>query len=190
MAATAQRVFRRNGVFHNFVITRRGIMKIIGLTGASLVVFILFSGAASAQSQKEQLKACVDKGFSDLIAQRSQNFTSPEYRVTCPQGDIVGIPPRCRKHDRNNVFTYEAPSGFRIAGPSFNISSQTARTSISRQLSSDGVRASIGLQCGGHGCDGKGSVWIAGNIVGRLAYQPTAEDAKAITDRCLDQILQ
>lgn len=165
-------------------------MNMLKYLGIIFAVSALSTGGAAAQSQKEQLKACVDKGFADLIAQKSKNFSSPEYRVTCPQGDIVGFPPRCRKHDRNNTFIYEAPSGFRVQSPSFNISSQTARTSISRALSSDGVRASIGLQCGGHGCDGKGSVWIAGNIVGRLAYQTTADDAKAITDRCLDQILK
>lgn len=164
------------------------IVKLIGIT--TTLTLMVATGSALAQSQKEQLKACVDKGFKDLIAQKSKNFSSPEYRVTCPQGDIVGFPPRCRKHNRNNTFTYEAPSGFRISSPSFKISSQTARTSISKPLKSDGVRARVGLQCGGHGCDGKGRVWIAGNIVGRFTYQPTGSDAKAITDKCLDQILK
>jgi len=141
-----------------------------------------------AQSQKEQLAACIDAGFADVIAARSQNFSSPEYRVTCPQGDIVDFV-RCRKHNRNQTFTYEATAGFLIDGARFNTTSQTARTSVGN-ISSQGTKTSIGLQCGGHGCDGKGSVWVAGNIVGRLVYQPTAADAKSITDTCLDQILQ
>lgn len=156
---------------------------------AALLVFV--SGAsAEAQSTKEKFNACVDRKSAELIAAKSQGLSSPEYRVTCNAGDIVDFV-RCRKHNRNNTFVYEAPAGFVISGGSFNTTSQTPRTSVNDfSVFESGTKAKIRLQCSGHACDRNDRVWVAGRITGTLTYQPTLADSKKISDACFDEVVK
>lgn len=153
------------------------------------LIFAASQPIAEAQDRKAQFEACIDTGFANLVSDRSKDFSSPQYTVVCDPGEVVDAPPGCKKHDRDEVFTYEAPAGFRIEEARFKIAAQTARTNIG-DLTRDGARASINLQCRARECGDKGHVWVSGQIVGHLVYQATAADAKTIAGGCLDQILQ
>lgn len=146
------------------------------------VLLTLGNSIAGAQDQKAQLAACLDAGFAKLIADKSQDFSSPQYRVVCQHMDIT-------RRKRDDTFTYEAPIGFLIKGARFTIVAKSDRTSTG-ELVFQGHRATISLQCHGDANNVENHFGVGGNIVGRLIYQPTLEDTKAIAGSCLNEALQ
>lgn len=145
-------------------------------------VLTLGNSVAGAQDQKAQLAACLDTGFAKLVDAKSQDFSSPQYRVVCQHRDI-------NRRKRNDTFTYEAPAGFRIDGARFTVVVKSVRTSIG-ELVVQGQRATISLQCHGDEKNVENHFGVGGNVVGRLVYQPTLEDTKAIAGTCLNKALQ
>lgn len=159
-------------------------MNSIACLSLAVASFLALGSSTAAAAEKEaKLAACIDTGFAELVASRSRDFSSPQYRVICE----AAKPPECRTQDRNESFSFEAPPGFRIEAARFDITSKTARTTVGA-LSTDGSRAGITLQCAGRPCGARGKVYVGGTINGQLAYQPTAADARGIAMRCLEQV--
>lgn len=145
-------------------------------------IFTLGNSIAEAQDQKVLLATCLDAGFENLIAAKSLDFSSPQYRVVCQHRDI-------ERRERNDTYTYEVPAGYRIDGARFSVVVKSTRTSVG-ELVSQGQRATISLQCHGDADHVENHFGVGGNIVGRLVYQPTLEDTKKIAGACLDQALR
>lgn len=145
-------------------------------------VFVFNSSIVDAQDKKGQLDACLDAGFSKLISAQSRDLLSPQYRVVCQYLEI-------KKRKRNDSFTYHAPDGFLIEDARITIVAKTSRSSVG-ELKYGKHRATINLQCHGDAENVENHSGVGINIVGRLVYQPTLEDTKAIASTCLNQILK
>jgi hypothetical protein len=150
---------------------------------------LLFSHGIGAQSNtevKRKLAECHRGKMADLRTQ--QNFSVPG-EVTCPPGDIVGFPPRCRTDDRSGSVNYEAPAGHRIVAASVAETSRTSRTGVNG-FRFDSRTASVGLSCNGHGCGGEGRVWVNVLLKGKIEKIPSEAESKRAMDECIDQVLQ
>lgn len=153
------------------------------------IFFLLSTPLANAQATskiKQLLAQCHASKIAQFKAQKA--FSAPG-SVTCPPGDIVDFPPRCRTDDRTAPVNYEAPDGYRITNASVQETSRTERTGING-FRFDSRTASVGLSCNGHGCDGKGRVWVAVNLNGTIERIPTDADSKQAMDECIDQVLK
>lgn len=154
-----------------------------------LAAVLLVTASAIAQSNaevKRQIAECHRGKMAELRTTRP--FSVPG-EVTCPPGDIVGFPPRCRTDDRNAAVNYEAPDGYRISNASVQETSRTSRTGING-FRFDSRTASVGLSCNGHGCGGEGRVWVNVLLNGNIERIPTEADSKRAMDQCIDQVLR
>jgi hypothetical protein len=163
----------------------------IAISGFCVAWMLLVASNAPAVSQnidvKQKIAACQKTKTEELIAANAKSFTSPEYGLTCTPGTNTWG--GCHRDLQTGTFQYSPPKNYVIESAEWKAWSQTERTSVG-QLSFNANGASIPLACDGHGCGGQGNVWVKGNILGRLRYQPTVEDTKAIMDVCLDEVLK
>ena len=86
--------------------------KTLAKSLAALILFGFSVVTVHAQSNKEDLiKACVKDQLSSLQMSSSQveSFVSPG--VTCPAADVVGFPPKERKHNRSGEIRLAMPEG-------------------------------------------------------------------------------
>lgn len=158
-------------------------MKILSIP-LVVATFITIPSVSTAQSLKERIKQCQTTELDKVIKAKSKAFQSPEYGLTCNPGTRTWR--GCNKDNQTRWFEYRPEPGFSIgAGTKFTVTSQTERTWQKNFSASAGI-AKIQMHCGGHGCGGQGRVWVKGRISGTLVYQPTANDLKAVADKCLD----
>ena len=149
----------------------------------------LVSTAAGAQSNAEVKRKIAECHRTKMAELRTTKPFSVAGEVTCPPGDIVGFPPRCRTDDRTAPVSYEAPDGYRITDASVQETSRTSRTGING-FRFDSRTASVGLSCNGHGCGGEGRVWVKVLLNGTIERVPTEADSKRAMDQCIDQVLR
>lgn len=154
----------------------------------SVVLGSLCSIAHAAEDEKVLLSSCIDSQLEKLTSAQSREFTSPQFRVVCYRGEVVDNPPRCKRDDKDETFTFEAPVGYQIYEAEFNLVSKTFRSEVGTFESSENS-ASISLHCRA-GCDDSAHVGVGGNIVGYLIYQPSALDAKNAALECLGQVIE
>ncbi len=79
----------------------------------SIAALVLLSSSPVAQAQEMRLAqrdACVTQQVRQLQRQSAQRIVASG-EVVCPQGDVVGFPPRQRRHDREGRITLPAGQG-------------------------------------------------------------------------------
>lgn len=149
------------------------------------IIAINLPSIALAQTTKERILQCRDAKLASL---RTRINFERRGGVTCPQGDIVGFPPSCRKHNRNGAISYTIPSGHKLITSSVSDESRTNGTGRSG-VKQSGSNLTVSLSCTGHGCDGKGRRWVNSKLYGTIERIPTEKErAKALAD-CLTEIL-
>lgn len=154
-----------------------------------LTPILLMHGVSQAQGSAEVKRQLAECHRSKMAELRVESPFSVHGDVTCPPGDIVGFPPRCRTDDRSTPVIYDAPEGYRIKNASVQENSRTSRTGVDGfQYTSR--RASVTLSCNGHGCGGEGRVWVDVNLVGTIERIPTEAESKRAMDQCIDQVLR
>lgn len=131
--------------------------------------------------------------IDDCVEAKQRAYEQPKAfsksgRVTCPSGDIVGFPPRERKHSRNVTIVYEAPTGFSIRNDS--VSSIQVK-SVSDNNGSVGnlsvqseSRVSVNISCRGKGV-GQGRAWQEIRIEGTIVRSPTTDHLKQWIRECI-----
>ena len=80
----------------------------VGIVAISLVFMVLVStDVKSDQSGKKQLILDCVRVTLDTVQQKSANYVETTGEVTCPSADLVGFPPRERKHNRNGTISLQ-----------------------------------------------------------------------------------
>jgi len=132
--------------------------------------------------------------IDDCIALKQQNFEARQTfiqsgSVTCPSGDIVGFPPRSRKHNRNGTITYTAPTGYVIEDKSVNsivienVSSNNG-THGAVNINAEKTSVSVQISCSGKSV-GQGRAWQNINIKGAIVQAPSTEQIKQWVLQCV-----
>ncbi|MEL7092960.1 MAG: hypothetical protein AAFN94_14605 [Pseudomonadota bacterium] len=119
----------------------------------------------------------------DCIAQAKRAYQMDNARdvvakggVTCPAGDIVGFPPKSRKHNRNGTITVAAGTGREICPGTTPEVRNVSTNNGSRgefSYSSDRSTVSMPISCRG-ASPGQGRRWYNAELV--------AQSCPAITD--------
>lgn len=131
--------------------------------------------------------------IDDCIEGKQRLFESPKAfsksaNVTCPSGDIVGFPPRSRKHDRNGTLVYEAPSGFVIQNTGVNsikIVNVSANNGFIGSLNLETERrVSLPFGCRGKS-PGQGRAWQEVRIEGKIIRSATTDQLKDWVLECV-----
>lgn len=139
------------------------------------------SFSAAAEGQNAALSSCIDAGFSELIAEKSQDYASDQFYLVCQYKDP-------EKRERSKFFSYSPPEGFKIVSATADVVLKSAQAHF-RDLAFEQQQATVNLHCKGRPDADHVHDAIAVNIVGRLEYLPTAQDAKDIAGQCLSRIL-
>lgn len=142
----------------------------------------LSAGAAAADA----VDACV--AGKQRQAREMRTFRA-EGGVTCPSAELVGFPPRERRHDRDAVVRYAAPEGWKIVNE--NVGSVTVRTISSNGGAHGDVTVargdrslSVRISCRGKGLT-QGRAWQKIEVQGRIRREPTRDDLKTWIRACV-----
>jgi hypothetical protein len=131
--------------------------------------------------------------IDDCVEAKQRAYEQPKAfsksgRVTCPPADIVGFPPRERKHNRNATIVYEAPTGFSIKNnsvSSIQVKSVSDNSGSVGNLSLQGnSRVSVNISCSGRGV-GQGRAWQEIRIEGTIVRLPTTDHLKQWIRECI-----
>lgn len=151
---------------------------------------ISVSQIAYAQSDRRQLiRQCVEVTTSEQqIASASTVESSGG--VTCPSGDVVGFPPRERKHNRNGTITVPMGGG-RIVCPGtvpqlVNVS-DNGGSSGNFQFATDGTSVSVPISCRGAGV-GQGRRWFNATLQARSCVRITEDMILDATLECAEKL--
>ena len=153
----------------NLHVLRLFIVSAVSLTSQSWV---------AAQGQKAAVLDCYDAEVSKLISSKSRNYSSEQFRIVCQFQDIS-------KRERNEIFTYHAPEGFKIVSADTEVILKSFQTSIS-DLEFHSRWAKVTLQCKGRSDDVLVHDAISVKIVGRLEYLPALQETKNLVGKCFD----
>lgn len=155
----------------------------------AIFLSISFSLTALSTAHSDALEDCLDiKEKENTVV---KNFTQPG-EVTCPAGDVVGFPPRSRKHNRSGTVTFRAPDGYKILNVGVgsvrinNISSNQG-TYGQLSISQNNTVASVSISCNGKS-PGQGRSWQKVEIVGQISKSPAPEDYKKWVLECAKAI--
>jgi hypothetical protein len=153
------------------------------MTGGGLLISIATSWCPALQA--DELDDCVANSQKQYEA--PQSFAQPA-EVTCPDGDVVGFPPRIRKNNRSAVATYTAPAGYIIENKAVqsiiieNVS-QNDGSYGSPTISNDGTTVSVPIACNGKNPT-EGRSWQNIVIRGTVVRNPTIEQLKNWVIQC------
>lgn len=148
---------------------------------AWLILSLMIASAASAEAQTasstfESLQKCVDEKIKNYSQRRAFEQSG---NVTCRPTDIVGFPPKERRHRERSEIFYTAPDGFIIenlgVGSIKVLDWSAVNGSIGvPRISSDNRTVSVEISCtspalfGGRGWQ---EIRIVGNIVRFISTQ-------------------
>lgn len=132
----------------------------------------------------------IDECMSNLQKQfeAPQEFSQPG-EVTCGSADVVGFPPRIRRHDASGNVSFTAPDGMVIRNQSLNaiqienISQNNGRFG-SPSISADNRTVTVPVSCDGKGI-GEGRAWQSIKIHGTIVKLPTTNDQKNWAITCV-----
>ena len=156
-----------------------------------LVLFaLLFTAPAFAQNDRRALvRQCVSETTSRLQAESSREVIGSG-GVTCPQGDIVGFPPRTRKHDRSGRIAVSAGAGRVICPGSMPEVRNVSDNGGSRgNFEFDALRenVSIAVSCRGSG-PGGGRRWFNADLVAQSCVRITEDMILDATLNCAQSV--
>lgn len=159
-------------------------MKLVNV--ANNTVLCLFISSLTAQSLfADEIDNC--------IAAKQAAFEQPKAfsksgKVTCPSGDIVGFPPRSRKHDRNSTLTYNTPDGFVLKNTGINSVSATPLSSNNGYVRAVDVKSntevSVDFGCRGKS-PGQGRAWQEVKLQGTIVREASQDQLKDWIIQCV-----
>ncbi|WP_417688561.1 hypothetical protein [Roseibium sp.] len=156
----------------------------VGSTVMALI-FIMGVEAVPAQGSKRELIAACVKVRTQEIQRESATRISSNGNVTCPAGDVVGFPPRERKHNRSARISVQAGGGRIICShvvPEVNEKSNNGGRRGNFEFSPDNTGVSIAIACNGAGI-GQGRRWYDADLV---AHSCLRIDQDMILDATLE----
>ena len=157
---------------------------------STLLATVFFSHDTHAQSERRQLiRQCVEITTSEQ--QISSAITVENSGgVTCPPGDIVGFPPRERKHNRSGSISVQMGSG-RVVCPGTvpeltNVSDNGGHRG-NYQFATDGTSVSLQISCSGAGV-GQGRRWFNATLRARSCVRITEDMILDATLACAEKL--
>ncbi|MGI9487357.1 MAG: hypothetical protein ACR2RF_16065 [Geminicoccaceae bacterium] len=134
----------------------------------------------------DEIDNCIEKKQTEF--EDPQNF-SQKGNVTCPAGDVVGVIPRTRKHDRNGTVSYIAPDGYQIENKSItsvqvSVVSSNNGGNGSASISENGKTASVDIYCRGKP-PGQGRAWHEIVLSGTIIRVPNTDALKTWVLDCV-----
>jgi len=151
----------------------------------TIAMFLSFAMTASLAAADE-----IDACMSNLQKQYEapQEFSQPG-EITCGSADVVGFPPRIRRHDASGSVSFTAPDGMVIRNRSVNaiqienVSQNNGRFG-SPSVSADNRTVTVPISCDGKGI-GEGRAWQSIKIHGTIVKLPTPNDQKSWAIICV-----
>ena len=154
-----------------------------------ILVFLLAQPAISQNTRRDLVRKCVSQTTSDLQAQSARNVVASG-GVTCPQGDVVGFPPRTRTHNRSGRITVSAGSGRVICPGSIPSVTNVSDNGGSRgNFEFDSLRetVSIAISCRGSG-PGGGRRWFNADLSAQSCVKITEDMILDATLTCAQSV--
>jgi hypothetical protein len=150
------------------------------------VLTTVWLALASGPVTSDEIDQCIAQ--KQTAAESPQQFTQAG-EITCPAGDIVGLPPRIRRNNRDGAVTYTAPVGTIICNRSIdaitvnNVSQNNGRYGTP-SISPDGRTVTVPIVCDGKG-PGEGRSWQNIQVSGVIIHVPTQDDMKSWAIECV-----
>ncbi|MGC1497152.1 MAG: hypothetical protein WA790_15175 [Sulfitobacter sp.] len=157
------------------------MIKYIVVVGTMLT----FCNGAQAQGKKDLIRQCVQQEVLDF-QKRSEKSVSARGDTTCPAGDVVGFPPKRRKHNRAGEIVLRAGSGRLFCDwtrPALKDVSDNGgyQGNFVYSKNKDEIRLSYG--CNGAGV-GQGRRWWKGTLTANSCASVTQELLLDLTLKC------
>jgi len=138
---------------------------------------------------RDLVRACVQEETAS-IQRKSAKSASQSGGVTCPSGDIVGFPPRARKHNRDDRITIHAGNGRMICPgtvPSLSDVSDNGGGHDNYEFSQDRSSVSVKIYCRG-ASPGNGRRWFNATLNARTCLRITEEILLDVTLTCAERL--
>jgi hypothetical protein len=162
-------------------------MKVFVITG---ILAVGVASTASSQTQRRDLvRACVEVSTAEL-QMASKGSERKAGGVTCPSGDIVGFPPRERRHNRSGEISVSAPPDRVICPGSVPQVTDVSDNGGSRGnvvISPNARTASVPVSCSGAGV-GAGRRWFNATLVIQTCVMITEEMILDATLECAEKL--
>lgn len=152
---------------------------------AVLVLFVSATAVAAQDGRRELIRACVGE-TSQLRQSSTAQVIARSGGVTCPAADVVGFPPRERKHDRSATLVVDAGPGRVICpgtSPFVRNVSDNGGTQGNVQIDEHRTSASLFIGCSGAGL-GAGRRWYNAELVAQSCSMITEDMLLDITLEC------
>ncbi|MEM6757843.1 MAG: hypothetical protein AAF601_00040 [Pseudomonadota bacterium] len=155
------------------------------IRATALIVLIASPLGADTHSKRSLAVNCVNAATL-AYQQESAREVVAKGGVTCPAGDIVGFPPKTRKHNRNSTITLAAGTG-RVICPGTtptvrNVSSNNG-TRGNFEFAADRSSVSMPISCRG-ASPGQGRRWFNAEVVAQSCPAATEEVTLQVTRDC------
>jgi len=150
-----------------------------------IICLLVFSGLAQAQGKKELIKQCVQQEILDF-QKRSEKPVSARGDTTCPAADVVGFPPKTRKHNRSGRIVLKAGMG-RVfcpwTRPTLTDVSDNGGYQGNFELNEPNSELGLSYGCNGAGVS-QGRRWWKGTLAAQSCAAITQEILLDLTLNC------
>ncbi len=139
----------------------------------------------SQDTKKELIRSCVKQASQELQTNSARDVAASG-GVTCPSGDIVGFPPRSRKHNRSSTISVAAGSGRLICPgtiPTIRNESSNGGSRGNFTFDANRDRVLMTVSCSGAG-PGSGRRWYNADLVAKSCVKITDEIVLDLTLEC------